>query len=246
MPLFPALLALSLIAPATAPVVCIDPGHVSEVGRGTRGRKLTELAVAWQTAVSLKRELEGDGYTVVLTKKREGEFVKNRRRAEIANAANADLMVRLHCDATGGSGFAVYYPSKPGKDADGKVGPSKEVVAKSRERAKRFHRAMAGVLKGKHRDNGLRTDLATAVGARQGALTGSIHSQVPVLLVEMVVLTNPRDEAFIASPAGRKAMAHALAEGVREAVQGQGSAGFSLHGSAGFILPATLPTGWRL
>jgi N-acetylmuramoyl-L-alanine amidase len=35
------------------------------------------------------------------------------------------------------------------------------------------------------------------VGARQGALTGSIFSQVPVVLIEMAVLTNPQDEAWI-------------------------------------------------
>ena len=41
----------------------------------------------------------------------EDEHVTNRRRAEIANAARADIMIRLHCDAASGRGFAIYYPT---------------------------------------------------------------------------------------------------------------------------------------
>ena len=60
--------------------------------------------------------------------------------------------------------------------------------------------------------------MQTAVGGRQGALTGSVFSKVPVLLVEMVVLTNAKDEAFILSKQGRALMVDALAKGVLAAV----------------------------
>lgn len=78
---------------------------------------------------------------------------------------------------------------------------------------------MAKSLKGSLRDNGLKTDVQTAVGAKQGALTGSIFSQVPAVLVEMVVLTNRRDEAFILSKSGRAKMVEALTAGVLAAVK---------------------------
>jgi N-acetylmuramoyl-L-alanine amidase len=122
--------------------------------------------------------------------------------------------VRLHCDAAAGSGFTVYYPSTTGKSAEGIVGPSASVLAASRRVAVPFHQAMSKSLKGSLKDNGLKTDRATAIGGKQGALTGSIFSHVPVLLVEMVVLTNPKDEAFVASAAGEAKLTEALAAGV--------------------------------
>ncbi|MBC8102865.1 MAG: N-acetylmuramoyl-L-alanine amidase, partial [Cytophagales bacterium] len=45
---------------------------------------------------------------------------------------------------------------------------------------------------------------------RQGALTGSVFSKVPVLLIEMGVLTNPRDEAILASAKGQAKIADAI------------------------------------
>jgi N-acetylmuramoyl-L-alanine amidase len=52
------------------------------------------------------------------------------------------------------------------------------------------------------------------VGSQQGALTGSIFSTIPVVTVEMAVITQPDDEAFIASPRGQARMARALFSGV--------------------------------
>jgi N-acetylmuramoyl-L-alanine amidase len=60
------------------------------------------------------------------------------------------------------------------------------------------------------------------VGSRHGALIGSIFSKVPVVLVEMVVLTNAKDEAFLLSAKGRSAMAEALAKGVLAALSDAG------------------------
>lgn len=208
---------LALAAATMAQTVCIDPGHPSEVGSGTRGKKLTEVAVAWEVAKDLEARLRKEGIKVVLTKSSERQVVRNKRRAEVANEAKADLMVRLHCDASSGSGFAVYYPSQAGK-VDGVTGPSENVIRLSKDCAARFHAAMADALRGKLPDEGLKTDLQTAIGSKQGALTGSIYSHVPALLVEMVVLTNPKDEAFLVSRSGRAAMVDALTKGVLAAL----------------------------
>jgi N-acetylmuramoyl-L-alanine amidase len=146
-----------------------------------------------------------------LTKSRPEERVKNRARAEIANKAAADLMVRLHCDAQGGSGFAVYAPNKPGTSA-GVRGPAPEVIASSVSAAKIFHKRYAESLRGVLKDRGLKPDTATAVGAKQGALTGSVFSRVPVLLIEMGVLTNGQDEKMLASDRGQDQVAEAVTE----------------------------------
>ena len=198
--------------------VCLDPGHPSEVGLGTQGRKLTEVGIAWQVALRLRDILIERGALVALTKRSEREFVTNRRRAEIANAFRADLLLRLHCDTDAQSGIAVFYPDRQGKDKSGIVGPTRAVLAATGRVAPLFHRALIRSLAGTPiHDRGLKSDKATAVGSHQGALTGSIFSEVPVLLVEMVVLTNSRDEAFLLNPAGRERMAQALADGVEGA-----------------------------
>jgi len=198
--------------------VCIDPGHPSEVGIGTRGRRLTEVGFAWVVAQRMRDLLRERGAEVALTKRAERQKVLNKDRARIANAFRADLMVRLHCDAEAGSGTATFFPDRQGRAADGKRGPSREVIAASRAVAPVFHRGMMAALAGGLKDKGVFPDTRTYVGGKQGALTGSIYSEVPVVLVEMCVLTNPRDEAFVASAAGRERMARALAAGVEAAL----------------------------
>jgi N-acetylmuramoyl-L-alanine amidase len=207
-------------AQAGIPVICIDPGHPSEVGLGAHGRHSTEIEVAYRVAGRLAARLRHEGYRVVLTKHRLNQIVTNRRRAEIANDAHAAVLLRLHCDASVAdiaSGFAVYYPSRQGRTA-GFLGPSQAVIDSSRQAADRFYPAMRKSLEGKLSGLGLKTDLETAIGSKQGALTGSIFSQVPTVLVEMVVLTNPKDEDWILSKAGLDAMVEGLDAGVRAAV----------------------------
>ncbi len=211
------MIAILLGAMLAPPVICIDPGHPSENGVGTRGRFLTELEVCWQVAVKLKGKLQADGYTVVMTKSSMGEKVTNKRRAEIANKAGAALMLRLHCDAGTGRGFASYYPDRVGKV--GKVsGPPKFVLESSKQLAAPLHRAAVDVLKEHLPNAGLKTDRQTMIGGKQGALTGSIYARVPTVLVEMCVLQNSKDEAFMRSKQGYEIMAEALRAGVRAAV----------------------------
>lgn len=63
-------------------------------------------------------------------------------------------------------------------------------------------------------DLGIKGDSKTAVGSRQGALTGSIFSEIPVVTIEMVVITDPEEEAFIASEEGQDKMARAIVAGI--------------------------------
>ena len=211
------MICASVIAPAQT--ICIDPGHPSEVGRGTSGKKISELTAAWKVAKHLEGRLKKAGFTVVLTKSKEGQFVKNKDRAGVANKAKADLMVRLHCDANEGGGFAVYVPMKKGISG-GKTGPSDEVIKLSTEHGKRFHAELTKHLSRHLKDNGLMGDVRTAVGGKQGALTGSIFSEVPVVLVEMCCLTNAKDELFMASKKGQEQMAEALFQATKAALVG--------------------------
>lgn len=194
--------------------VCIDPGHPSE---NNDGRELLngvrEVEINWAVAQILRRLLEQRGYEVVLTKSSLGEYVTNKQRAEIANKSGADLMLRLHADSEGPGGFTIYYPRKQG-EAKGVKGPSPAVVEASARAAKPFHAALAAQLRQQLRDNGIKGDEQTFIGGKQGALTGSIHSEVPALLVEMANLAKQEDAKWIRDTANQEILARALLAGV--------------------------------
>lgn len=199
---------------ATRNIVVIDPGHPSETAAGNVVQNgTTEVYIAWVVALALRDALRERGFEVLLTKQSESQLVTNRERAEIGNRAGAMVMVRLHCDASSDSGFAVYYPDRQGT-VDGVTGPSAAIISSSRVAAQTIHASMAEVLRGHLKDGGVRGDSRTLIGSRQGALTGSIHSRIPAVLVEMVTLSNARDAEFIKEERGQRLMARALADGV--------------------------------
>lgn len=219
-----ALLTVAPIASSSAPApesqpqnafrVCLDPGHPSENNDGREVLNgLREVDVNWAVAQALKALLEEKGYTVVLTKSSLTELVTNRRRAEIANEAGADLMLRLHADSEGPSGYTIYHPRRPGT-VKGFKGPSAAMIAASDGAAKAFHGGMAAALGARLKDNGIRGDEQTFIGGKQGALTGSIYSKVPAILVEMVNLAKPGDAQWIKAPANQRIFAEALLAGV--------------------------------
>lgn len=195
--------------------VCIDPGHPSEKNDGNELLNgVREVEVNWAVAQKLKALLEREGIAVTLTKSSLREYVTNKQRAAIANKAGADLFLRLHADSAGPSGFATYHPRRQG-DVDRVKGPSPTVIRASESAARAFHAAFSAALRGDLRDNGIRGDEQTQIGSTQGALTGSIYSEVPTVLVEMVNLAKTEDARWIASEEKQQLMARALAEGVR-------------------------------
>jgi N-acetylmuramoyl-L-alanine amidase len=217
------------IAPAAAPkvktasartIVCIDPGHPSEVASGKNIQNGTsEAHTDWAVATKLRDALEARGYEVVMTKDSEDELVRNKDRALVANRAQASLMIRLHCDASAERGFAVYYPDRQGRAKDGTTGPGAGVIEESRRAAEAVHAGLVEELTDALNDNGVRTDFQTKVGRDQGgALTGSIFSEVPVVTIEMVVLSDGADAEFIKTEEGQRRMAEAIAKGIERYV----------------------------
>ncbi len=207
-------------AAAAPPVICIDPGHPSETSDGAASHGLSENRLNWQVAKRLEMRLKAQNIRVVLTKTSENQRVTNRRRAEIANGANAYkrpcvLFIRLHCDEGGGRGFTWYYPDRAGRKGD-VVGPPRAVQLESRRATHILNEAMKPVLRGNLASNPIKTDAATFVGGKQGGvLTGSIYSRVPTALLEMCFINRAQDARFIASAVGQEKMALALATGIQ-------------------------------
>ena len=144
--------------------------------------------------------------------------MNNPERAGVANEAGAVLMIRLHCDAGPNNGFTVYYPNRQGESL-GVIGPAQDVIEESRSAALLVHSGMSEILHDVLKDRGVMGESRTKVGRMQGALTGSVFSEVPVVTVEMVFLTNRSDAEFIKDEGGQDLMAHALANGIMAYVQ---------------------------
>lgn len=197
-------------------VVCLDPGHPSENNTGdVVQNELKEVEINWQVAKRLEKLLDAQRIRVVMTKNTVDQYVDNQTRARIANQAAANLLVRLHCDSGDGrsQGITFYYPDRQGTK-DNKTGPSTQIIEKSTTAAGVIHAKTVAVLAGVLKDNGVKGESSTLIGKKQGALTGSIYSEMPVTTIEMVFLDNPSDARFIGSENGQQKMAEALKEGI--------------------------------
>lgn len=100
-------------------VIVIDAGHggMDSGAIGARGtfEKDINLKVAEALATQLKKE---KGVRVIMTRTKD-EFIPLSRRTDIANQANADLFVSIHCNSSLSSehsGFEVYFLSSEATD----------------------------------------------------------------------------------------------------------------------------------
>ena len=78
-------------------VVVVDAGHGGK-DPGNRGNGYYEKNIALKIALNVGETLSNNGVKVVFTRKRD-VFVDLYKRAKIANDANADLFISIHCDA---------------------------------------------------------------------------------------------------------------------------------------------------
>lgn len=97
--------------------VVIDPGHnysITDTGATCNG--LREQDITYYIAEKVKPLLEKNGFNVIMTRNTLTDNVSTesvsaslKRRAEIANQAEADLFLSIHCNAGGGAGTETYY-----------------------------------------------------------------------------------------------------------------------------------------
>ncbi|MBU1109349.1 MAG: N-acetylmuramoyl-L-alanine amidase [Candidatus Riflebacteria bacterium] len=197
-------------------VIAIDPGHPSETSGGCAHHGVTELQICWEVALRLEKMIDEEpSLRSIKTKPAVDTMVTNRQRAECANEAKAAIMVRLHCDSANGAGCTVYYPDKQGT-TQGVTGPSEEVISQSSLAAQCMQIGLAKVIGPYLKLNPVKTDSMTYVGSKQGALTGSIFSKVPAIVVEMVYLNNASEAAFIQSFEGQDLLARGMLAGIKE------------------------------
>ncbi|MDR2487768.1 MAG: N-acetylmuramoyl-L-alanine amidase, partial [Clostridiales Family XIII bacterium] len=114
---------LATAAAVAGKVVVIDAGHQrkadtrlypigpgakqkrARVSAGTRGvhTGIPEYKVTLEVAKRLEKMLKAEGFTVYMARTKHDVNISNADRARLANRKQADLFIRLHCDATPGT-----------------------------------------------------------------------------------------------------------------------------------------------
>ncbi len=189
--------------PGPARRVAVDPGHGGE-DLGTRGPKgLAEKDVALELARGVAQRLRERGFEVHLTRD-EDRALGDTQRAAVANYWGAELFVSLHVAGEGrpqARGLEVFVSPGPPPGADPRLWSSGQagLGAQSRRWAELLRSALGQAMP--TFDRGLSAapqPLLEAVAA-------------PACLVELGSLAWPQEAEFLRSPAGREAVAEAVA-----------------------------------
>lgn len=199
-------------------IVCIDAGHQAKgdprpepvapgsgqskarVSSGTAGvaTKKAEYIVNLEASMILKDILQKKGYEVIMTRETHDVKLSNIERAQIANKANADITIRIHCDSIsngGKSGASILVPAKNGKY-------TKEIYEKSNMYAEN--------LKGSLKEKGV-----NVLGIfERNDITGFNWSKVPVVILEMGFMSNWNEDQMLATTSYQTKLMEATADAI--------------------------------
>lgn len=208
--------------------VCVDPGHQGvaigarePMGPGLSGfhntdngmaqgtfTKRMESVVVLEIGLQLRNALLQEGANVVMTREDQKTPVTNVERAEIANSANADLFIRLHCDASSTktkTGIHVFVPSTSDY--------AKEVADKETHLA--YGQAMLDAL-------------FASTGATKGEArlsndyVASNWAKMPAFLVEMGYMSNVREDILLSDPVYQQQLVQGMVDGLVEVARMRG------------------------
>lgn len=202
-------------------VIAIDPGHQAKgnygkepvgpgatelktkVSSGTQGvsTKVPEHVFTLELSLKLRDALVNAGYEVVLTREIAEVDISNVERAEVANAAGADIYIRVHADGAdseAANGISVLYPSE-----------NNPYVAELSADSKRLAQAVLD-------------EMCEATGAKKRGiikrddLSGTNWAQMPVILIEAGFMTNEAEEKKLLSTEYQDLLVQGIVEGVEE------------------------------
>jgi N-acetylmuramoyl-L-alanine amidase len=176
-------------------LIILDPGHGGS-DRGVVAGGLDEAGVVEDLAARIEGRLTATGVLAFLSRGADLEYDETERAA-FANAAEADLLISLHCDGTSSahaSGVATYFYGREGSAHYSDVGERladlvrREIVA--------------------------RTDLVDC-GTHPKTWDILRRTRMPAVRLEIGYLTNAGDAARLADPSFRDTVAEAVVAAVQ-------------------------------
>lgn len=208
------------VPPEKPLVVCIDAGHQqsaikdtepigpgaeemkAKLSSGTQGvaTNTPEYQLTLEVSLLLEQELLKRGYEVVMIRRTNDCPLSNAQRAQIANESGADIFVRIHANGSDDpsvSGMLCCAPTNKNPFLSG------QLIDKSIRLSELIVQ-----------------EFCTATGAQNKGLyyvdtmTGINWCQIPVTIVEMGFMSNPDEDAKMATAEYRAKMVTGMANGI--------------------------------
>jgi len=180
----------AIFAQVRSTTVVIDAGHGGFDRGGIPGQRVGEKNLNLDVAQRLKRQLEADGYRVVMTRNSD-VFIPLPTRVAIANSNRRAIFVCIHFNSatrSGADGIETYY-----------------FRSDSASLAANIHRNVVAGAPGENR------------GIRRRGYFVLRRTSIPSVLVECGFLTNPAEAALAQTSAYREKLAQEIARGIRGA-----------------------------
>ncbi len=220
-------------------VIVIDPGHggkdAGAIGVTSVREKDVNLAIAKKLKWLIKENLPE--IDVVLTREND-TFIELYKRGKIANEANGDLFISIHCNSTpkkpsNASGFEVYL-LRPGKTEDAIAIAEFEnsvinmenhpeqyeelteenfiLVTMAQAANMRFSEKISEILTSRWKSE----QPTASRGIKQAGLLVLVGASMPAILIETGFLSNYNDEKYLNSQIGQQKIAQTILNSIIE------------------------------